>query len=52
VEEARRLAGDPADRAEAAEVMRDLDAVSTDWPDDREPGYEAPADRSVPPRRS
>jgi len=32
-EEVRRLAQDPADRAERLAVMHDLDAVEADWPE-------------------
>jgi Arc/MetJ-type ribon-helix-helix transcriptional regulator len=31
-EEVRRLAMDPADRAEAQAVLADMEAVSADWP--------------------
>jgi len=33
-EEARRLAADPADRAELAALRRELDELSPDWPVD------------------
>jgi predicted transcriptional regulator len=31
--EVARLAADPADRAERARVMADMDAVTADWPE-------------------
>jgi predicted transcriptional regulator len=31
--EVARLAADPADRAERARVMADMDAVAADWPE-------------------
>jgi hypothetical protein len=33
-EEARRLAGDPADRAELALLREELDALAPEWPAD------------------
>jgi hypothetical protein len=36
VEEARRATADPADRAEMQAVMKDMEAVGADWPDEGE----------------
>lgn len=33
VEEARRLAADPVDRAAVADVLADMDAVAPGWPE-------------------
>ena len=33
IEEARRLAADPIDRAAVAEAMADMDAIAPDWPE-------------------
>jgi hypothetical protein len=32
-DEVRRLADDPADAAERRALMRDMDALATDWPE-------------------
>ncbi len=34
MEEARRVAADPADRAETQAVRKDMDAIAAPWPDD------------------
>jgi hypothetical protein len=34
MDEARRAAADPADRAEMRAVREDMDAVAAPWPDD------------------